>query len=1386
MRLLSASIIICVCLFHALISFTQELEVNSNYINDENGILGHRIYSIEKDSRGFMWFGTDMGLCKFDGYKLSKFNFPTRSFTKSKRIVYSVYDDGAHGLWIGSNKELLRVNHKTGDIENHIPKVEEHIKFRRNHVVSIKHDTNNHLYIAFKHGILRYLKDSKTFVKLEEEVVDSLNETNTFHIDRLNRVWIGNKSGLHCYIISNKKKLVLNNKINTTGLKDVNIRTIAEDDNNNIWVGGTAKELYCWKKDCKEPQLFYNINKRINWLSFYDSTTMILATNRGLKFYDTAKRKFIPFNAKNPQSNTSVNMICGYLDSEKNIWLGTHKHKILQIHFIDYPFKIVKERSYNGTTIQFGFVNGFYEKADNQLWVYDDSKVTILDEHNEVRKYSASFHISNLIDFEPGYLLVGDLKKGLLLNKLHASIDDIQGNIIFSKRKKLNGEIKVKGFIKDHDGKIWIITFKSGLIIYDPDSNKFFDSKNNGNFPNEIFKYKNLDYINIDNKGSIWIYTLGANKLYRYSKETGYKLIKYKGESLTIINAIYEDKQSRIIAATNVGLYLLNPEKDFLEPIRIKGFKSSKPIYSIMEDDFGYLWVTSTSGLFKLSPQTFGIEYSASQNGLHITDFAANSTIKTKNGNIYFGRSNGFISFNPEEIRAKFKYPTIVFTRFRLLESSPGAGKILEGPINETKAIDLKHSENSFNIEFGILDYYKNNDYEFIYKLRGHDKIWIHSGSNRNAIYSNLPSGNYDFVIRLLDKLDYPSPQIRKINISVAPPIWQLWWFKLFIVITITSITTLFFIFRTVNYKKREKELEEKIRKRTEELLVSNDKLQSTNISLQQQKDIALKQRDQLRQMVRQINELSKSRVRFFTNISHELLTPLTLIIGPAEKLITSSVEKITLESLKNNYALIFSNAKRLLNLVNQLLDYQKVETGVLKLKLLNGDIVKFIEKLVLTMQGTANQKNTSLSFSSSIDKHIMPFDHDKIEKILYNLLDNAIKFTGKGDGIKVTLDIKPNNEDNKKGKYLITVEDTGVGISEEKLELIFKRFYSLENKGKNIQSFGIGLAYVKDLVDFIRGEIKVSSKVGEGTRFDILLPYNMNLIAKSNDEYESSIIPEIKNSMVSGSTENNSFIKDKTYRIEENNRENILIAEDNRGIREFIVECLNNEFNTLEAKDGNEAIEILKSNEIDIIISDILMPNKDGIQLCKEVRNDITFSHIPIILLTARTLVEHELEGLQSGADDYITKPFNKEILLARITNLLNLRKQIKEKYKHEFLSKIDVPIPNSIDDKFLLKLNEFLEDNYSNSDLSIEIISSELALSRQHLFRKIKTIVGLTPAEYLTSFRLKKAAAILSQGSQNITYTSEMCGFKSLSTFTRSFTKQFGISPKEYSQNS
>lgn len=880
-----------------------------------------------------------------------------------------------------------------------------------------------------------------------------------------------------------------------------------------------------------------------------------------------------------------------------------------------------------------------------------------------------------------------------------------------------------------------------GLDRLDIQKNKFYH--NNTSQPYSLHS----DYISslaYDKDANLWIGTAyGVNILKRNTGKFEYFTTENSRLAGNNVSDVYCDHLGNMWVATSNGLSALQPGKDSFQVFRVKDGLPSNSISGMLEDNNHFLWLTTGGGLCKASILSENgqlkikcINYDE-YDGLQGREFNVNATLRTSQGDLIFGGANGFNLFNPSSIVTDKNIPPVVLTGLRLFNKQV----LLPISVARERELILPYDQNNFSLEFAALSYINPKKNRYAYQLADIDKGWVFTdGSNRLATYTNIGPGEYIFRVKASNSDGVWNEQGITIRIIIQPPFWKT---GLAYTIYVLAVLAALYMARLRIIKKARAKFA-----------------------------LATERREALR-----INELNRMKIKFITNLSHEFRTPLSLILSPAEKLIknTDNTEP------KQLGILIKRNAKRLLLLVNQLLDFRKMEVNELKLNKSKGDIADFIKDTTDSFCDLAEAKGIALNYKSGVKSLPALFDKDKIERIMFNLLSNAFKFTSAGGKIDVELTVEEEVHNNTLLK--LTVKDTGIGIAKELQDKIFESFFQGESQGDTYnQGSGIGLAITREFVEMHGGSIKVESELGKGSCFTLLLPVTV-LSGELHDTavpYGSVATAEVAavDDIERGDNVAGSNIDIKERRIK------ILLVEDDDDFRFYLKDNLAPLFTILEAANGQEGWKKTLSSQPDLVVSDVNMPVMNGMDLCRKIKTDNRVCHIPIILLTALSNEENQLKALAAGSNDYISKPFNVEILISRIKNIL----QYKGSVVQTFTKRIEVS-PNEInlepaetEEDFMRQAATILEANISNPDFSVENWCRELHLSRTSLYKKIITYTGTTPIGFIRNFRLKRAAQLLEAGRYNIAEVAYMVGFNNPKYFARYFKEEFGVLPSVY----
>ena len=770
-------------------------------------------------------------------------------------------------------------------------------------------------------------------------------------------------------------------------------------------------------------------------------------------------------------------------------------------------------------------------------------------------------------------------------------------------------------------------------------------------------------------------------------------------------------------------------------------------IWGILDDDRGNLWISTQNGFSKFDPQS-GIFNNYNQvDGVPRQKFVWLSRHKGRNGELYFG-TRGLLAFHPDSITDNPFIPPVVITDFKLFNKPVpiGGNSPLKKSITETTELELSYRENYLSFEFAALNYINTEKNRYKYMMKGLDKDWIDAGQTRVASYTSLRHGEYTFKVMGSNNDGVWNEKGASINILIHPPPWLTWW----------AYTCYGFIVAGIILWYRR-------------YLLNRAKLRTAIEMERMEKE--------------KVEELDHMKSRFFANVSHEFRTPLTLILGPIDDLVENRSKRA--ELTWDNVGIIRRNARRLQKLINQILDISRLETGAVKLRVSEGDLTEFIRTIILSFLSLTESKQIRYEYDLPEKDQNLWFDNDKVEKILTNLVSNAFKFTPAKGSITVSLQYLSSPGSPSADFAEITVTDTGRGIPGDKLGNIFDRFYQVHESGMHgEEGTGIGLALTRELVELCRGEIRVESEVGKGSVFTVKLPVSRELFT---EEEIISIDPEniTRKKLIESSvdTEKSEAVETGEDHLKNAPRDApiVLIVEDNADLRNYISGNLCDSYRIIMAENGREGLHCAIDQVPDLIISDLMMPEMDGMEMCRELKTDERTNHIPVIMLTARADRGSKLEGLETGADDYIIKPFDNKELTVRVRNLIEQRKRMRDKFRKEFLSD-SAGMDVTYEDQFLNKLTVILNKYISSDDFRIDLLTDELHMSRSQVFRKINAITGYTPNDLIRNLRLKKAASLFRSGHKHVAQVMHQVGFNSQSYFGQCFHELYGMTPKEY----
>lgn len=1332
-------------------AIAQQPDFHFINFSNKDGLSSGSVNAIIKDKYGYMWFATEDGLNKFDGLNFTVYRHVLAdTSTLGGNVITALCEDSAGNLWVGTNQSLSVYNRKKDAFTNY--------RFMGNSATrAICCDHLGNLWIGGYFGLYKIsYQPGKTKTSqpklLKTEKLMSLTVLSLFE-DSRQRLWVGTNAGLHRYVKADNFVKYTHSDLSPTSIADDRIRAITEDSVGSLWFG-TTKGLSKLMADGVNFRN-YNISDPNNNIQGGNSIYAIRAdktgqlwvgTEDGLHVFDLKSEKDLRVRSdkRNKYGLVGKSVRSIFIDENGIYWVGAYQAGINKYDKNLAFFNLRESNSTDPFGLSAPFVTSFAEGLSGNIYVGTDGgglnlyhRNTGLFDHPRITSGSENNTLAILaMERVDNELWIATYRHGVyVLNMLSGSVrhyikgsnpNDLPNDDIFCLKK-------------DSKGNVWIGTNGNGVLVFEAKSGTFFSPDK---ITNGLLASWYCRAIEEDQFGNIWIGSNGAGiAVYNPSQKT-FKTYNTENSNLqsNVVLSLYLDHAGNMwVGSLGGGLSLFDDKSQkFLSYSEQQGLANAV-VYKILEDNLGKLWLSTNKGISSFDQQTHKFKNYSYENGVQRSSFALGSGLRSSNGEMFFGGLDGFNYFDPLNLHSNRNIPSLQFTALKISNKTvmPGDGEAITEHVSIAREIRLDYRQN-FSLDFIALNYTAPQDSRYTYKLDGFDREWNEAGSSHTAVYTNLDPGEYTFRVKAMsDDGSWSTPE-KTIKIYVKPPFWRTGYAYTFYAILAVAIVVL------LRYQGMRK-------------LKNKFALEQERLRLNQM--IELERKEAERQ-----HEFDQLRIKFLTNLSHEFRTPISLIAGPVERLINEESN----EERKSQLSMVRRNASRLLNLVNQLLDFRKLDDNELKLNLTAGDVVLFTKEIGGSFKEIADRKNIKYEFSSSVNRYITMFDRDKIERVLLNLLSNAFKFTPK-DG-KVELRVESGVATNLK----ITISDTGIGISMEDQEKIFDRFFQGKSNNDILnQGSGIGLSIAKEFVRLHGGTIGVESQPAKGSVFTIILPCE-----PIGESFENSFGPIGAEKLGSKSGEFTT-VKPKNGAT---HRYTVLLIEDNDDFRQYLKSNLESHYKIIEACDGREGWQKVLSSHPHVVVSDINMPGMDGITLSKKIKADKRTSHIPILLLTAITGDANQLKGLETGVSDYLTKPFNSEILNVKIKNLVSLNQALKETYSRQINVVPSEIAVQSEDEKLITKITQYIEDNIDSLNLTVEELSKHVFMSRGSLYSKIVDLTGETPVEFIRSIKLKKAAVLLEKSDMKIAQIGYAVGFSSPNYFARAFKAKFNVSPSEY----
>ncbi len=1338
-------------------------QIRFRHLSIDNGLSQNAVLSIIQNRQGYMWFGTKDGLNRYDGYTFRVFqNDPADTISISSNYISCLFEDSRGRIWIGT---------LNGSLDRYEPVDEKFTRFtipgNENRVTAIEEDYAGRLWFGTEgNGVFRFSLDSPPALPKIEHFYHSLNTgsissnfISSIRSDLKGVVWLGTAAGLDKF----------DEKQNS--FRHYNIETRSPD---------------------APPYPPYNGVTAIKQLK---EDTLWLGTPSGLVKFNTADGVYSFF----PHHYTVFRFGWGIIsdiivDNNGGLWLAT-PGELMRFDPSSGQYTYITNDPLDPGSISYNSVSAIWCDRSGIIWIgtpgaginiYDPkaNRFSLLRRKTETGSRVTGFSVRAICEDNEGNIWISTD----VLYRWNRKTGELKSYETSSVRPDDFGNTGAWSIAKDNSGILWFAT-SQGLFSYDPASEKErlykYDPKDSSGLPE-----KEIDAVFVDNHGHVWIASgYYFSELVDISRG---KFIHYRYNTSNTRNvaahpAVYQDKNDIFWIGTDNGLFKFDQKLKSIDTFKndpsnprsldnnyIKSIcpdprtpdkylwigtaggglnkfnkiesafdhfttKDGLPnnvVYGILSDLKGNLWLSTNHGLSSFNPASAVFKNFDVLDGLQSNEFNTNGFYKSKSGEMFFGGIKGLNYFHPEDVKNNPFIPNIVITSCEVQNQSSETGnhapviKTLTG----TSEVTLSYKEDIIRIEFASLDFSAPEKNRYSYMLENFNDNWVNAGTHHSATFTHLPAGKYIFRVRGSNNDGVWNEKGASLTIIIFPPWWQTWW--AFLIYGLLFLSGL--------YSLRKYEL--------------------NRMNLKNQLKLEKVESDSLR-------HLDQLKTRFFANISHEFRTPLTLILGQVESVLSLDIGT----KAKGKLHIANRNARRLLTLINQLLDISKIEAGSMQLKAEQHNIVSFLKSLFYSFESLADTKQITLKFESELVNIPVVFEPDKMEKVFYNLFSNAFKFTPPGGTITVKA-VSSNTS------AVISIKDTGSGIPANRMNKIFDRFYQMDNSStREHEGTGIGLALTKELIELHKGTIKVKGETGEGAEFVITLPlgsltvHKVSLDAVPHDNVFDEIITEPGNDIQDENLISGGNGEDREGEI-------ILIVEDNADVRNYIREQLETEFIIIDARNGEAGIAKARGIVPDLIITDVMMPKMNGYRFSQEIRKDERTSHIPIIMLTAKAGLDDKIEGLETGIDAYLTKPFSTREMKVTVKNLIQQRKELRRRFSRATLIKPSEVSAVSADQVFLQKTMQLIEKHFSDDQFGVELLASEAGMSVSQMNRKLKALIDQPAGQLIRSLRLQRAAELLKQNSGTVAEICYQVGFNDQSYFSRAFKKQFGCSPSDY----
>ncbi|WPR71160.1 two-component regulator propeller domain-containing protein [Flavobacterium sp. NG2] len=1330
---------------------------NANYrfknISTNDGLSQSSVIAIHQDKLGQMWFGTRNGLNKYDGSKFTVYRTDeTNPASISNNDILSIKEDQFGKLWIGTYNGLNCYNPVNNTFKRY-----SHSNLNNslsNNAIWCIKEIGDEIWIGTSEGITIYNQRTKKIITLfhARNNKNSLPSNYVLSIinSKKNGIWIGTSKGF-CKLNSRK-----NNQFEFVrfGPENLFVQCMMEDAANTIWIGTKNKGLVQLHPNTKvitflsnKPN-FNKLNSDIRTLSIDNRGSLWIGAYDGIYVLENnTNLQQIKTNSSNQPNIDKIKSI--YTDNKGSVWIGSYYNGINLWDVSNTNFTNFNQNSIH-KKLSFNVVSSIVADKNKNIYLgTEGSGITVFDAQSQNSRFlntpnNSQNDIKSLHISPNGTLWIGTFTKGF--TAYNTKSKRFTPEIISQKLSQFVEQTGIYSIIHDDSTHLWLGSFGKGLIQYNTTNGNFhvIDNSKKTNF----LTNNRIRTLLVDSKKTLWVGTQnGLNRIFFKNKEkTSYVIKHYFFDNNLLsgddILTVFQDRKNQIWIGTKAkGLYFFDGKKFVKTKLLNLENTLITSIHTINEDANHNLWMSSNEGIIKYNPNSKKIVVYNQKDGLVGNEFNDNSCLQINDSQFYFGGPLGVSFLDTKTLSHNNYIPQVLITNLKIKNESINANDangILEKSIGYTKSVTLAYDKANFSINYAIPNFIRPKNNQYKYRLTGLENNWTIT-KNTEATYIIQNPGTYTFEVYGANNDGIWNKKPTTLTFIIKPAPWRsIWAMLIYLLIIGFAVYKLNWILKSKANLKQKLELE----------YIEAERIKETN----------------------------QAKLEFFTNISHEFRTPLTLILGPLQQIL---LKYNGTNDIYKKLLVIESSANHLLSLINRLMDFRKLETKQYTLEAAEGNVVKFTKEIYLSFIEYAKDGDYTYTFESSNDEILLYYDRPKLERVFYNLISNAFRYTPKGGiiAVKITTDDK---------NISIEVDDSGVGIAEQHIEKIFDLFFEIPLHNKVQENYnkgtGIGLSIVKNIVQLHKGTITVQNKETEGVIFKVSLPLGKEHLMEDEILTDFKISDDI--SQYTAQLEEELIVEnnDISELIPSEDKKTILIVEDHVVLRNFMKNLLKDEYNIIQADNGKKGLKKAINDNPDLIISDVIMPEMVGTELCAKIKEDIRTSHIPVILLTSRSALVYKFEGLESGADDYISKPFNLIEFKLRIKNILESTERLKAKFANETSFSPSEITVSSLDEELLKKAFQIVEDNISNEHFDIPFFCSELGVGRSMLFSKIKAWTNFTPNEFIHEIRLKRAAQLLEQHKINISQVSYKVGFNNPKYFSKCFQKKFGETPSQY----